>query len=154
MDAYRNLVRATESVSLLLVRQMDSFGLTMSQFRVLEMLLHEGPMSQARLSEKLFREESNISVTTTNLVKGGLVARQTNEERRRKVTIRLTSEGQKLISKVYPLHANVVRAQMAALNGREQETLRRLCRTLAGGDPVKFLLEIRKLEVWDEDEPE
>ena len=39
LGVYANLVRATDSVAALLSRQLDGFGLTMGQFRVLEALL-------------------------------------------------------------------------------------------------------------------
>jgi len=44
----------------------------------------------------------------------------------------------------FPKHAKVVNSLMRTLDGREQETLRRLLR---GGDIVKFVKEIRMREV-------
>jgi hypothetical protein len=39
-------------------------------------------------------------------------------------------------------HAIVVKAEMRVLNGREQETLSRMCVKLCQGDAVKFLKEL------------
>ena len=59
------------------------------------------------------------------------------------VLVRLTEEGEKLIAYVFARHRKVVKAEMRALEGREQETLSRLCRKLKEGDIVKFFKEIR-----------
>jgi|SRR5271170_4319007 len=146
LSAYLALVRASESVVALLRRQLMSFDLTMSQFQALEALLHLGPMNQRALGEKLFSSESNMTVVTGNLVARGLVTRQGHEKDRRKVMVHLTPEGQKLIAKVFPKHVRVVRAQMSALNTREQDTLRRLCKKLGHGNPMKFLVEMTRVD--------
>jgi hypothetical protein len=47
----------------------------------------------------------------------------------------------------FPKHAKVVNSLMRTLDGREQETLRRLLQKLREGDIVKFVEEIRMREV-------
>jgi DNA-binding MarR family transcriptional regulator len=53
--------------------------------------------------------------------------------------VHLTPEGKKLVTRVFPMQAKLVQAQMAALDSREQERLARLCRKLCGGDPERFV---------------
>jgi MarR family 2-MHQ and catechol resistance regulon transcriptional repressor len=146
LGAYANLVHAAESVNVLLGRQLDSFGLTMGQFRVLEGLLHAGPMSQVALSERLLCGHSNIVFLIGNLEKRGLVVRRAHERDKRSRMVHLTPGGQKLIARVFPLHADLIRAQMSALMNREQETLRRLCEKLGRGDPVRFALTLMRMD--------
>lgn len=147
--AFTYLVDASESVLSLLRYQLKSFGLTMSQFRALAALLHEGALSQAALSKKMHRTDADVSVVVGNLVKRGWVTRRTHQRDKRRVIIHLTLDGQKKIANVFPKHVKVVRAQMAALKPREQESLRRLCRKLDLGNPMKFCAD---LTVVDEDE--
>src|SRR5580704_18301019 len=109
LAAYTNLVRATESIVGLLTQQLDSFGLTMGQFRVLEALFHLGPMSQSTLCEKIMCSDGNMTFLIRKLVGQGLILRQTLERDKRSWTIHLTPEGQKLIAKVFPQHARVIR---------------------------------------------
>lgn len=142
LGAYANLVHAAESVNVLLGRQLDSFGLTMGQFRVLEALLQRGPMSQVALSEKLFCGHSNIVFLIGNLEKRGLVVRPAHDRDGRSKMVRLTADGKKLIARVFPHHTRLVRAQMGALMKREQETLSRLCEKLGRGDPVRLVREL------------
>ena len=146
LSSYLALVRATESVGALLRRQLMSFDLTMSQFHVLEALLHLGPMSQKLLGEKLLCSESNVTVVVGNLEARGLVTRQGHEQDRRKVMVHLTGKGQKLVAQAFPKHVKLIRAQMSALNTREQDTLRRLCKKLGHGNPMKFVLEMTRVD--------
>jgi MarR family 2-MHQ and catechol resistance regulon transcriptional repressor len=147
--AFTYLVDANETVLSLLRYQLKLFGLTMSQFRTLAALLHEGVLSQAALSKKVHRTDADISIVVANLVKRGWVVRRAHRGDKRKVMVQLTPEGQKKIAKVFPRHVKVVRAQMAALKPREQEILRRLCRKLDMGNPMKFCAD---LTLVDEDD--
>jgi DNA-binding MarR family transcriptional regulator len=61
---------------------------------------------------------------------------------RRIVLLRLTKHGEDLIRYVFPKHAKVVKAEMRVLDGREQESLSRMCVKLREGDAVKFLKEL------------
>lgn len=147
--AFTFLVDASERMLDLMRHQLKSFGLTLSQFRVLAALLHEGALNQAALGKTTRRTDADVSIVVGNLVKHGWVTRRTNRRDKRKVMIHLTREGQKKIANVFPKHVRVVRAQLAALKPREQETLRRLCRKLDLGNPMKFCADLTRA---DEDE--
>jgi DNA-binding MarR family transcriptional regulator len=58
--------------------------------------------------------------------------------------VQLTAEGRALIEDVYLRHVKYVKSLMRALEGREQETLSRLCGKLRRGDVLKFCREM----VW------
>jgi hypothetical protein len=60
----------------------------------------------------------------------------------RLIVVRLTEMGESLIRYVFPVHAKVVKAEMKVLDGRQQETLSRMCVKLREGDAVKFLKEL------------
>ena len=149
--AYNYLVHANETIDLLLENQLRSFGLTPSQYHVLEALLLAGPMSQADLAQRIFRYDSSVHVVLRGLGKHGLVLRRAHETDGRKIAIDLTPEGRKLIAKLYPLHARLIRARMTVLGKREQEMLLRLCKKLAEGDPVRFVLELMSVDEDEED---
>jgi MarR family 2-MHQ and catechol resistance regulon transcriptional repressor len=120
-------------------RQLDSLGLTMSQYRVLEMLLRRGPMGQGTLGAEALAAGSNTTIVIHNLERRGLVVRRPDQNDTRKKVVHLTPEGKKLVAKVCPMHAKLVEAQMAALDSREQKALARLCRKLCDGNPEAFL---------------
>ena len=122
-------------------RALESFGLTYTQFRVLETLLHAGPMNQAQLGDRLRRGESNMHFVASNLEKRGLVIRRINAKGARSTRVHLTPEGHRLAADVFPRHAKLIRALMSTLKAQEQGTLGRLCEKLAERDAVRFVRE-------------
>jgi MarR family transcriptional regulator, 2-MHQ and catechol-resistance regulon repressor len=146
LTAYMSLVYAAESLNVLLIRQLDTFGLTMGQFRVLASLLHGGAMSPSALAERLVCGPPNIVCLVKNLEKHGLVARRVDKRDRRCLVVELAPEGRELIARVFPLHAKLVLAQMKALRNREQETLQRICEKLGIGNPIRMVKELMNID--------
>jgi MarR family transcriptional regulator, 2-MHQ and catechol-resistance regulon repressor len=151
LATYASLARAVHTLDDLLDRQCETFGLTSSQFRVLEHLLLHGPVATGELASSVMFGDSTISVVTRNLERAGLVVRRADKADGRKAIVHLTAEGKKLVERILPKRGKVLRASMCVLGKREQENLERLCRKLAEGDAVKFVLEIT---LDDEDAPD
>ena len=72
LNAYVNLIRASDSVAARMGQQIEQSGLTMGQFGVLEALLHLGPMCQYAIGEKLLRSGGNVTLVIDNLEKARL----------------------------------------------------------------------------------
>ncbi len=130
LSTYVKLMRATESVTARAHRQLSSFGLTISQFGVLEALYHLGPMSQSEIGRKILRSSGNMTMVTDNLEKRKLVRRERNRDDRRFFIIHLTDDGKKLISSIFPSHAAEIARALDVLTPAEQQTLGRLCKKL------------------------
>jgi hypothetical protein len=56
----------------------------------------------------------------------------------------ITAQGKKFLGLVLSIHSKLVKALMAAVNAREQDSLFRICRKLREGDIVKFIREIKR----------
>src|SRR5271155_2104362 len=97
LSAYINFVRASDSIASRLDAQIESSGLTMGQFAVLEALLHLGPMSQRVIGHKLLRSGGNVTIVIDNLAKRGWVRRERQEEDRRSIVVHLTARGRRLV---------------------------------------------------------
>ncbi len=130
LKTYVKLMRATESVTARAHRQLSSFGLTISQFGVLEALYHLGPMSQSEIGRKILRSSGNMTMVIDNLEKRKLVRRERNRADRRFFIIHLTDDGKKLISSIFPSHAAEIARALDVLTPAEQQTLGRLCKKL------------------------
>ncbi len=130
LSAYVKLMRAAESVSSRIHGHLAGANLTISQFGVLEALLHLGPLSQAELAKKILKSTGNITMVIDNLEKRGLVRRERHPEDRRSYAVTLTPAGRKLIGSLFPRHAAGIVKGMNALNRSEQEILGNLCRKL------------------------
>jgi MarR family transcriptional regulator, 2-MHQ and catechol-resistance regulon repressor len=145
LSAYINLIRATDSVFSKSAMQLESAGVTVGQFAVLEALHHLGPMCQHTLAKKLLRSGGNITVVVDNLEKHGWVRRERQKKDRRMVEIHLTPKGARLIAKVFPEHAAFVAKIMGELTTAEQQELRRIAGKLGHG-AEEFSLERFKRE--------
>jgi MarR family 2-MHQ and catechol resistance regulon transcriptional repressor len=143
LNAFIKLMRATNALGSSLSRSLaDKADLTMSQFAVLEALLHLGPMSQGDIGGKLLLSGSNITTVIDNLEKRGLVRRERRTDDRRVVQVSLTAKGRQLIDGVFPDHARRITNLFAALTPKQQDQLAALCRTL--GLSIQDPLEIER----------
>ena len=105
LNAFVNLIRASDSVAARMGAQIEQSGLTMGQFGVMEALLHLGPMCQHTLAEKLLRSGGNVTLVIDNLEKHGWVRRERQKDDRRVVKTRITLEGLDLLKALdQPVH--------------------------------------------------
>jgi len=130
LDAYIKLMRASNSVIDRIGPILARYGLTVSQFGVLEALLHRGPMCQKDLAGKLLQTGGNMTMVLTNLEKRGLVERQRQEGDRRYVTVALSEAGRALVDEVFPIHLEELMAVFGVLEEGELAQLGALCRRL------------------------
>jgi MarR family transcriptional regulator, 2-MHQ and catechol-resistance regulon repressor len=77
----------------------------------------------------------NITTVVDNLEARGLVRRERRGDDRRQVTVHLTPEGRRLITKVFPNHVRAIVDAFSALTPSEQETLGRLAKKLGLSQP-------------------
>jgi MarR family transcriptional regulator, 2-MHQ and catechol-resistance regulon repressor len=130
LNCYTKLMRAAESVTNRVGRNMSAAGLTISQFGVLEALLHKGPLCQRDIATKILKSTGNITLVIDNLEKQGLVTRERSTEDRRYFTVSLTETGKKLIDTAFAAVEASIVTEMGALTEDEQATLGLLCKKL------------------------
>jgi MarR family 2-MHQ and catechol resistance regulon transcriptional repressor len=130
LNTYTKLMRAAESVTSRVSRTMAAAELTISQFGVLEALLHKGPLCQRDIAAKILKSTGNITMVIDNLEKRSLVRRERTSEDRRYLTIQLTCQGLELIRQVFARVEAAIVAEMQVLTNDEQETLGVLCKKL------------------------
>jgi len=130
LDAYIKLMRCAESFTARVHAHLANAGLTFSQFQVLEVLYHLGPMCQRDIAQKILKSTANLTVVVDNVEKRGLVERRRDTQDRRYVTVHLTDRGRQLIQEIFPRHVDALVREMGILTKDEQEVLGRLCRKL------------------------
>lgn len=130
LNTYTKLMRATESVTGRVGRKMSDAGLTISQFGVLEALLHKGDMCQRDVAAKILKSTGNITLVIDNLEKQGLVKRERSLEDRRYCTVLLTEKGRSVIEAAFAEVEAAIVKEMSALTDEEQEILGKLCKKL------------------------
>ena len=130
LNTYTKLMRASESVTGRVGRKMSDAGLTISQFGVLEALLHKGAMCQRDVAAKILKSTGNITMVIDNLEKQGLVKRERSLEDRRYCTVLLTEKGRTVIEAAFAEVEAAIVKEMDALTDDEQELLGKLCKKL------------------------
>ncbi|MFH5832089.1 MarR family winged helix-turn-helix transcriptional regulator [Halalkalibaculum sp. DA3122] len=130
LNAFIKLMRATESINSRLNRHLADADITVSQFGVLEALLHLGPLNQKSLGEKLLKSGGNITMVIDNLERCGYVERHRDPEDRRSVLIHLTDEGEQFIQSFFPKHLEVIKNEFSVLSRREKKQLADICKKL------------------------
>src|SRR5438309_12021057 len=101
-----------------------------SDFRVLEVLLHKGPLPVNTIGPKVWLTPGSISVAVDRLVKKGLVARKERTNDRRVRQVELTAKGRALITRGFREHAAAMENSMRVLSKKERLTLQRLLKKL------------------------
>src|SRR6201984_1917402 len=101
-----------------------------SDFRVLEALLHKGPLPVNTLGPKVWLTPGSISVAVERLVKKGLVSRNDHPRDRRVRQVELTAKGRTLITRGFREHAAALDAVVSVLSENERLTVLRLLKKL------------------------
>jgi MarR family transcriptional regulator, 2-MHQ and catechol-resistance regulon repressor len=98
-------------------------GLGDSDFRVLEVLLHKGPLPVNTIGPKVNLTPGSISVAVDRLYGKGLVSRVESAEDRRIRIVALTPGGKKLIVPVFRKHAADIGKVFSELSSGELQQL-------------------------------
>ena len=101
-----------------------------SDFRVLEALLHKGPLPVNTVGPKVWLTPGSISVAVDRLVKKGLVSRKDHPRDRRVRRVELTAKGRALIMRGFREHAAAMETVVNVLSKNERLTLLRLLKKL------------------------
>lgn len=128
LNTYINFMRAADTLSARIQQHLSQHALTETQFGVLEVLYHLGPLCQRALGDKLLKSGGNITLVIDNLERQGLVERHRSPADRRYVNVHLTTTGHHLIERIFPDHADLITELMSPLKAEEQERLRKYCR--------------------------
>ncbi|MFY0697645.1 MAG: MarR family transcriptional regulator [Balneola sp.] len=130
LNTFIKLMRATESINQRLCRHLSEANLTISQFGVLEALLHLGPQNQKELGQKLLKSGGNITLVIDNLEKSGFVSRKKDQNDRRALIVELTAQGKSFIEDFFPKHLDKISEEFSVLDDKEKEELARLCKKI------------------------
>ena len=101
-----------------------------SDFRVLEALLHKGPLPVNTIGPKVWLTPGSISVAVDRLVKKGLVSRKDHPDDRRVRQVELTAKGRALITRGFRRARRRDGNRGGVLSKNERLTLLRLLKKL------------------------
>ena len=98
-------------------------GISDTDFRVLEALLHKGPLPVNTIGPKVHLTPGSISVAVDRLLARGLVSRAESPDDRRVRVVALTKNGKDLIVPIFRKHSAEIAGVFADANPRELHIL-------------------------------
>jgi MarR family transcriptional regulator, 2-MHQ and catechol-resistance regulon repressor len=103
------MLKAWQSMSRYLLPSLLEEGLGESDFRVLEALLHKGPMPVNAIGPKVHLNPGSVSVAVDRLYKKGFVSRVECSEDRRVRTVSLTEKGRQMFVPLFRRHTALIK---------------------------------------------
>ncbi|HET9378471.1 MAG TPA: MarR family winged helix-turn-helix transcriptional regulator [Chthoniobacterales bacterium] len=136
------VTKAYQAMAVCAARSFQESGLGDSDFRVLEALLHKGPLPVNAIGPKVFLTPGSISSAVDRLYERGLVSRTESETDRRVRVVDLTPEGRTLIKQTFSAHAKDMEKLAEVLTNGERlqlaKALKKLGKQAAGEAPDRL----------------
>ncbi|HLJ13041.1 MAG TPA: MarR family transcriptional regulator [Bryobacteraceae bacterium] len=111
-------------------RSVNTTGLCLSDFGVLEALLHKGPLPINALGNKVLLSSGSMTAAVDRLERSGFVKRGAAATDRRARIVHLTEKGSKLIRSVFARHERDMERVFSRLEKPERNALADLLRKL------------------------
>lgn len=124
------LARAYGSIAAYLEQRIATEGLCLSDFMVLEVLLHKGPLTMSAIGAKVLLANASMTSAIDRLDERGFVTRNNNKADRRVRIVELTPAGRQFIAAIYARHERDIEAVMAGVSEAERAQLRQGLKTI------------------------
>ncbi len=117
------MIKAMQALTKYAVSSIQAAGLGDSEFRILEVLLHKGPLPVNTIGPMVDLTPGSISVAVDRLLERGLVSRKECRADRRVRTVALTKKGKAVIVPVFRRHAADMEKVFSELTASELRSL-------------------------------
>src|SRR6185295_7028356 len=123
VHAWLVMMKAMHAITRYGLENLEESGLGLSDFAVLEVLLHKGPLPVNVIGPKVNLTPGSISVAVERLVAKGLVTRAESSQDRRVRIVALTPRGKSVIAPVFRAHAATMEKVFAGLSHEDMRQL-------------------------------
>ena len=123
LHAWLIMLKAWQSMSHYILPTLAEEGLGESDFRVLEVLLHKGPMPVNAIGPKVYLNPGSVSVAVDRLYKKGFVSRVESARDRRVRTVALTERGKKMFLPLFRRHTALIKRAFEHVSPEELQQL-------------------------------
>jgi MarR family transcriptional regulator, 2-MHQ and catechol-resistance regulon repressor len=125
------LGRALQALERSVRPHLAQCGLGLSEFAVLEVLYHKGPLPLGQIRDRILVTGASTTYVVKKLEDRGLMRRRVCTEDQRVVFGELTAKGRALIDEVFPAHVERLQQAMAGLSVSQKREASRLLRALS-----------------------
>jgi MarR family transcriptional regulator, 2-MHQ and catechol-resistance regulon repressor len=123
LHAWLIMLKAWQSMSRYVLPTLLQEGLGDSDFRVLEVLLHKGPMPVNAIGPKVDLNPGSVSVAVDRLYKKGFVSRVESVNDRRVRTVSMTEKGREMFIPLFRRHAALIKRAFQDVSSEELQQL-------------------------------
>jgi MarR family transcriptional regulator, 2-MHQ and catechol-resistance regulon repressor len=124
------IMKAHRTLQRLAARSIESSDMGLSDFAVMEMLLHKGPQPVNEIGRRIELTSGAITTAVDRLESCGLVTREAHENDRRARIVRLTARGKEQAVKVFAGHRTAMDLAASGLSKAERAMLIQLLKKL------------------------
>ncbi|SIO02775.1 transcriptional regulator, MarR family [Singulisphaera sp. GP187] len=117
------MTKAMQAITRYALANLEETGLGLSDFAVLEALLHKGPLPVNVIGPKVNLTPGSISVAVDRLVSKGLVSRAECSQNRRVRIVALPPHGESVIKPIFRAHVETMENVFAGLSRQELRQL-------------------------------
>jgi MarR family 2-MHQ and catechol resistance regulon transcriptional repressor len=136
------LMKAHRALSQVDAQSIAASRLGLSDFAVLEILLHKGPLPVNTIGRQVMLTSGSITTAVDRLEEKRLVRRQACPNDRRVTFVALTTTGRTLIRRIFKVHADRLETLFEPLSESDRSTLAALLKKL--GKHAETLLSQQK----------
>lgn len=123
MHLYRVFAKSFKSVNEHVVNGSKIEGFNPTSFAVMEVLFYKGRQPIQQIGAQLLLQSGNVTYVVDKLVAKGYVRRRPCPEDRRVIYAELTTTGEQLMQKLYPIHEQHIQHALGGLNEEEKQQL-------------------------------
>jgi MarR family 2-MHQ and catechol resistance regulon transcriptional repressor len=138
------LMKAHRVLERLATQSIESAEVCLSDFAIMELLLHKGPQAVNEIGRRIALTSGAITTAVDRLEARGLVTREAHESDRRARIVRLTALGKEQAASVFAGHKAAMDSAASGLAKTERTMLIELLKKLgtsAGAQPAPRQLE-------------
>jgi MarR family transcriptional regulator, 2-MHQ and catechol-resistance regulon repressor len=126
-----SLIKANQAIEKRAENGIAKTGLTFTDFRILEILAHKGPVPVNTIGARTNLTSGAATTAIDRLQDRGFVERVEHPDDKRSRIVHLTGPGQKVIEKAFSKHAKVMEKAAAGLSSKERSELAGLLKKLS-----------------------
>jgi len=114
-------------------KDMKQYGLSASEFMILEVVSTKRSIPIQQIGEKLLATSGGMTYNIDKLEQKGLLKRVPSGEDRRIINVEATVEGDALFGRIFPEHAEVIHSIVHGLSTEEKQAATELLKKLGTG---------------------
>ncbi|WP_221567376.1 MarR family winged helix-turn-helix transcriptional regulator [Alkalihalobacillus sp. TS-13] len=130
LELFVVLSRAYQSIMEVARKDIQRYGLNLTEFGVLELLYHKGPHPLQKIGGKILLASGSITYVVDKLEEKGYLERKACEKDRRITYAYLTEKGKTLMEDIFPSHEEVLKQALNGITEAEKTEAIRLLKEL------------------------